>query len=538
MLQVYDVSIDYINSDDFRISTLPFFRDLVKKNTLDAIIQTESTNSLVLKPKVKSFYDVILKDISKTKADEVLNKAVIKLLQDRYYDQQLLDQFMASSKEEFFTLKDLSYYTDSIKVDAYLYNTKLKVDNAIASFVKRLNDNTLTLIDINRPKSPIPPTGTSQTNNSSSTASQSNTNSTTSTNTSQPTGGVNNTTSNTDASGNTVTTSNTNTTNTSNATNAANQSSTNTTSTSSGTQSTNSYIQIVDTNASLREIISDSDIINANKSVFMNHMSNDSFNSKVINNILSIVSDKIYRDYLLLTLFENIDIDTYTRIFEDIIRERIRVEKFLGDSLLDTYLKILNNPTYEAAIIKSKAENKPMAFIISLEVMNEELPVQIAKQELSTALSLVTTRIKDELDKQFPADFFPKFPGIAVYLNDISLALNQDATDTWSKNWTDIKNSMKSNHDNDKAFANFLTYDAVKFNALSTSNVNTAGTGEAAPDGTGFLDYYTPAIIASNYGNNSTVLMTARAIKDYLRRIYPFFKTTTPYPYLASPFGE
>ena len=179
-----------------------------------------------------------------------------------------------------------------------------------------------------------------------------------------------------------------------------------------------------------------------------------------------------------------------------------------------------------------------MAFIISLEIMNEELPIQIAKQELSTALSLVAIKIKDELNKQFPADFFPKFPGIDVYLNDISLALNQDAGNTWSANWKDLKNSMKSNHDSDKAFANFLTYDAVKFNVLSTSNVNTAGTGEVTPDGTGFLDYYTPAIIASNYGNNTTVLMTIKAIKDYLRRIYPFFKTTTPYPYMASPFGD
>jgi hypothetical protein len=537
VLQVYDVSIDYINSDDFRISTLLFFRELVKKNTLDSIIQAQSLNSLNLKPKVKSFYELILKDINKTKADEVLNKAVTKLLQDTYYDQQLLDQFVASSKEEYFTLKDLSYYTDNIKIDTFLYNTKFKVDTAIASFVKRLNDGTLALIDINRPKSPIPSTGTNQTNNSSSTTSQTNTNSTTSTNTSQPTGGVNNTTSNTDASGNIITTSNTNTTNASNATNAVNQSSTNT-STGNSTQNTNSYIPIIDPNASLREIISESDYINANKSVFMNHASSDIFNTKVIKNILSIVSDKIYRDYLLLTLFENIDIDTYTRIFEDVIRERIRVEKFLGDSLLDTYLKMLNNPTYEAAVAKSKSENKPMAFIISLEIMNEELPVQIAKQELSTALSLVTTRIKDELNKQFPADFFPKFPGIDVYLNDLSLALNHDSTDAWSTNWKDLKNSMRSNHDSDKRFANFLTYDAVKFDALSTSNVNTAGTGEAAPDGTGVLDYYTPAIIASNYGNNSTVLMTARAIKDYLRRIYPFFKTTTPYPYLASPFGE
>jgi len=530
VLQVYDVSIDYINSDDFRISTLLFFRDLVKNNTLAAIIQTESSKSLVVKPKIKSFYDLITKDISKTKADEVLTKTVTKILQDKYYDQQLLDQFRASSKEEYFTLKDLSYYTDNIKVGVSPYDTKLKVDNAIASFVKRLNDNTLTLIDVNRPKSPIPSTGTSQTNNSSSTASQSNTNSTTSTNTSQPTGGLNN------ASGNIITTTNTN--NTSNATNAANQSSIITTNTGSGTQNTNSYIQIIDPNASLREIISDSDYINANKSVFMNHMSNDIFNTKVVNNILAVISDKIYRDYLLLTLFENIDLDTYTRMFEDIIRERIRVEKFLGDSLLDTYLKILNNPTYEAAIAKSKLENKPMAFIISLEIMNEELPIQIAKQELSTALSLVTTRIKDELNKQFPADFFVKFPDIIIYLNDLSLAFNKDSTDAWSTNWKDLKNSMKSNHDSDKAYANFLTYDAVKFNALSTSNINTAGTGEVAPDGTGFLDYYTPAIIASNYGNNSTILMTARAIKDYLRRIYPFFKTTTPYPYLASPFGE
>lgn len=462
MLQVYDVSIDYINSDDFRISTLPFFRDLVKNNTLNTIIQNESAKSLIIKPKVKSFYDIILKDVSKTKADEVLNKAVTKLLQDKFYDQQLLDQFITSSKQESFNLKDLSYYTDNILVGISPYDTKMIVDNTIASFVKRFNDGSLSLVDINRPKKDIPSTGTNQNNNSSSSSS----------------------------------------------------------------------------NASLREIIADPDYVQANKNVFLNHNSNDSFNTLVVTNFLSVLSDKIYREYLLLTLSENVDADTYNKMFDDIVRERIRVEKFLGDSLLDTYLKILNNPTYEATIAKSKLENKPMAFIISLEIMNEEIPIQVAKQDLSTVLSLIKTKIKDELNKQFPADFFTQFPGIDVYLNDLSLAFDQDAGNTWSKNWADIKNSMKSNHDSDKSFANFLTYDAAKINGVSTSNVDTAGTGENIPDGTGFLDYYTPAVIASNYGNNSTVLMTINAIKDYLKRVYPYFKKSTPYPYLASPFGE